>query len=183
MGEHRRNPGRPTASRRAINMIKARNRHLTKGSTKTLPRSISFGALIRTTRAGLRADRRFRGDAWSSEPVCRSGLPLSPGPPRVSAASVWQRSPRPNMLRQAVARTQRRARSPRPTTFAAHVPISAKISPSATCSGYRRPAWLFIIHLHDLAAEQPIDHGGVSDGKRHDEEAGAPEHEAQAGWR
>ena len=47
------NPKRPTAIRTAIKMTKARNRYLTKGSTRTPPRSISLGARIGFTQVGL----------------------------------------------------------------------------------------------------------------------------------
>src|SRR5205814_8836066 len=49
------NPRRPTANRTAIRITKARNKYLTKGSTRTPPRSISLGTRIAFTQSGLRA--------------------------------------------------------------------------------------------------------------------------------
>jgi hypothetical protein len=46
------NPRRPTTTRTAIKMTKARNRYLTKGSTRMPPRSISLGAFIGFTQDG-----------------------------------------------------------------------------------------------------------------------------------
>jgi hypothetical protein len=47
------NPRRPTTNRTAIMIPNARNKYLTKGSTRTPPRSMSLGARIGFTQARL----------------------------------------------------------------------------------------------------------------------------------